>query len=88
MGRSRRPRPKHLGRKLKAIRIGLHLSVAGMAERLGYSHPAHISGFENGKREPPYPVLLAYAKLARVSTDVLIDDMRELPTIRCKRLVS
>jgi hypothetical protein len=30
-------------------------------------------------REPPYPVLLKYARLARVSTDVLIDDKINLP---------
>ena len=29
--------------------------------------------------EPPLPVLLAYAKLAGVSTDVLIDDELDLP---------
>ena len=30
--------------------------------------------FELGTREPPLPVLLAYAKLVDISTDVLIDD--------------
>ena len=31
------------------------------------------------KREPLLPVLLAYARLAGVSTDVLIDDELDLP---------
>jgi hypothetical protein len=37
-------------------------------------HPAQISQFETGRREPPLMLLLAYAKLARISTDDLIDD--------------
>ncbi len=39
----------------------------------------YISGYETGKREPPLPVLLKYARLAGVSTDVLIDDKLKLP---------
>jgi hypothetical protein len=42
-------------------------------------HPAHISGYERGEREPPLPVLLLYARLVRISTDVLIDDEMDLP---------
>ena len=79
MGRSPRPRPKYLGRKFKAIRLSLDLSVAGMATALGYSHPAHISGFESGKREPPLPVLLRYAEVANLCLDVLVDDQMQLP---------
>ena len=79
MGRAPRPRPKHMGRKLKAIRESLELTVVQLAERLDYPHPAHISGFERGDREPSYLVLLSYAKLAGCSTDYLIDDRLELP---------
>ena len=81
MGRARRLRPKHLGKKLKQIREHLGLSQVGMAKALGFPtiHPTNISGFETGKREPPYPVLLKYARLAHVSTDVLIDDKLTLP---------
>jgi len=38
-----------------------------------------ISGYELGTREPPLPVLLRYARLAQISTDVLIDDKLSLP---------
>jgi hypothetical protein len=37
-----------------------------------------ISRFETGTREPPYIVLLRYARVAGVSTDVLIDDDLDL----------
>jgi hypothetical protein len=51
-----------------------------MAKALNFPtvHPTNISGYETGKREPPYPVLLKYARLAGVSTDVLIDDKMSL----------
>lgn len=80
MGRAKRLRPKYLGKKLKAIREELGLSQIGMANALDFPsvHPTNISGYETGKREPPYPVLLKYAKLAKVSTDVLIDDKLKL----------
>lgn len=87
MGRSQRPRPKHLSRKLRQIRTRLDYSVARMAGTLEYPHPAHISGFESGKREPTLPLIVKYAELAGCSTDYLIDDRLELPTRRCKRVV-
>jgi transcriptional regulator with XRE-family HTH domain len=42
-------------------------------------YPTHISEFERGLREPSLLALLEYARLAGVSTDVLIDDEIELP---------
>lgn len=87
MGRSQRPRPKYLGRKLKQIRQRFDYSVVQMAEALDYAHPAHISGFETSKREPSLPLLLKYAELAGCSTDYLIDDRLELPMKKCKRVV-
>ena len=35
---------------------------------------------ESGLREPPYPVLLMYARLVGVLTDILIDDRLNLPS--------
>lgn len=80
MGRAKRLRPKHLGKKLRQIRQALELSQVGMAEALDFPtvHPTNISGYETGKREPPYPVLLKYARLVGLSTDVLIDDSSKL----------
>jgi hypothetical protein len=40
---------------------------------------ASISGYESGTREPPLPVLLAYARAAGVWVDVLIDDDLDMP---------
>lgn len=83
MGRSNRPRPKRLGEKLRRIRAELNLTLEQIIERLDYRdspvYPTNISAMERGEREPPLLLLLAYARLARVSTDVLIDDKLELP---------
>ena len=38
-----------------------------------------ISNYGLGTGEPPLPVLLAYARLAGILTDVLIDDELDLP---------
>ena len=87
MGRAKRLRPKHLGKKLRQIRDILELSQVGMAEALNFPtvHPTNISGYETGKREPPYPVLLKYARLVGTSTDVLIDDKLEIRPNKAKR---
>jgi len=83
MGRSSRPRPKRLGEKLRHIRSALNLTLEQLIERLNYKdspiYPTNISGMERGEREPPLLLLLAYARLAKISTDVLIDDELELP---------
>jgi transcriptional regulator with XRE-family HTH domain len=83
MGRSYRARPKKLGEKLRSIRVGLGITQAEMVARLAVKdeplYSASISEYERGKREPPLLVLLRYAKIAGVSTDVLIDDKEKLP---------
>src|SRR3712207_280609 len=83
MGRSRRPRPARLAAKLRQIRTGLGLTQEQMFEHLGETktalYPGHISLYEGGQREPPLPVLLRYARIARVYVDVLIDDELDLP---------
>jgi transcriptional regulator with XRE-family HTH domain len=85
MGRGMRLQPKNLSKKLKQIRDYLGYTQKEMADKLksrvpeASIHPGHISQFESGQREPQLPVLLAYAKLLRVSTDVLIDDELDLP---------
>jgi transcriptional regulator with XRE-family HTH domain len=80
MGRLPRPKPDRLGEKLLAIRQNLGLSQTQMLKSLGLTidHSA-ISGYELGTREPPLPVLLRYARMVKISTDVLIDDEMELP---------
>jgi transcriptional regulator with XRE-family HTH domain len=82
-GRSYRTRPVRLGRKLRLIRTGLGLTLEQMIKELGVKgeplYAASISEYERGKREPPLIVLLKYARLAGISTDVLIDDRLNLP---------
>jgi transcriptional regulator with XRE-family HTH domain len=82
MGRSHRQKPERLASKLQAIRTNLDLTQEQMIKRLDCSaiplYPASISEYENGRREPPLLVLLAYARLADVTMEMLVDDALEL----------
>ena len=76
----RRQQPKRLARKLLAIRVNLGLSQTEMARRLELKKAyTVISAYERGTREPDLITLLRYARLARVTVDVLIDDKANLP---------
>jgi transcriptional regulator with XRE-family HTH domain len=83
MGQRRRPRPKHLAAKLRRVRSLLELTQEQMAQRLSHiespPQPGHISEFEQGKREPSLLYLLAVARLANLSLEVLVDDEMKLP---------
>ncbi len=83
MGRSHRQIPRRLGEKLRQIRVSLNLTLEQMIEHLDYKtspiYPTNISGMERGEREPPLLLLLAYARLVGISTDMLIDDSIDLP---------
>lgn len=74
-----RPRPKHLAAKLLRIRKALGLSQPQLAKRLNVKEYTDISKYELDRNEPPLSVLLAYARLAGISTDILINDDAELP---------
>src|SRR5258707_6530732 len=82
MSAGKRQRPKRLARKLRQIRVGLGLSQNELIRMLGLTRQItqdYVSAYERGIREPPLPILLKYARLAKVSTDLLIDDGLELP---------
>jgi transcriptional regulator with XRE-family HTH domain len=79
---------QRLGEKLRQIRETLGLSQSEMLRRLGFDEVLiynRISDYELGKREPPFPVLLQYARAVGISTDVLIDDELDLPAKLPKR---
>lgn len=82
MGRSARPKPKRLPDKFLRIREALGLSQNEMLTRLGLKEKlmrAAVSGYELGTIEPPLPVILQYARVAGICTDVLLDDELDLP---------
>ena len=74
-----RPRPKRLAEKLLKIRQALNVSQSVMVHRLGVElAPNNISKYEHNQNEPPTDVILAYARLARVPLEQLVDDELEL----------
>lgn len=79
MGNARR-KPKKLARKLLVVRQRLGVSQTEMARLLQLKKTyTVVSSYETGRREPDLIVLLRYAKVAKVSTDILIDDTKDLP---------
>ena len=82
MGTKPRHRPENLGPKLLQIRHALGLSQSGMLRCLGSEglfSAARISEYESGIREPSLLTLLAYANVARVHLEAIIDDEAILP---------
>ena|SRR3712207_2096659 len=84
MGRttSQLRKPKRLGGKLATIRRHLGLSQNEFIRKLGFADELvreEVSAFERGVRVPPVAVLLAYARVANVLVEWLIDDEVDLP---------
>jgi transcriptional regulator with XRE-family HTH domain len=84
---SKKPeQPKRIAKKVTEIRLSLDLTQEQMAvalrERAAKGvriHDGYIGLYELGKRTPLPLVILAYAKVAGISTDILIDDELVLP---------
>lgn len=79
-----RKNPEKLAEKLRVIRHALHLSQRELIKHLNAEDEllqTHISAFENksANRAPSLAVLLKYARAAKISTDILIDDELDLP---------
>jgi transcriptional regulator with XRE-family HTH domain len=86
MGEKARQKPKRLAEKLLQIRQALGLSQNELIKRMGVDlHQNRISDYETGKGEPSLLILLEYARLVGISTDVLIDDKLDLPAKLPKR---
>lgn len=82
MGRKREEQPKRIAWKLREIRLKLEWTQEEMYQALkaqGASiHPGYVSLYEIGERVPSLLIVLAYARVGGISTDLLIDDGAEL----------
>jgi transcriptional regulator with XRE-family HTH domain len=82
MGTKPRLKPERLADKLRQIRLALGLSQSELWRHLGLEDLIvfkQISTYELGKREPPLPILLRYARAVNISVETLIDDELDLP---------
>jgi transcriptional regulator with XRE-family HTH domain len=82
MGHARN-RPKQLAEKLLQIREALGLSQREIAERLSERAGVkitskNISKYERDRSVPFIEVVLAYARLANVEMNEIVDDDRDL----------
>ena len=83
MARARAHKSQRLGEKLLQIRSALGLSQSEMLNSLGFEDTifyTRISDYELGKRVPPLPLVLAYARVAGVHMEDIVDDDLDLPT--------
>ena len=70
-----RPVPQKLPAKLLAIRQSIGASQSQMVKALNLKiSGARICEYEHGTREPNLLVLLAYARLAEIPLEYIIDD--------------
>ncbi len=77
-----RQKPERLAEKLRQVRLSLGLSQSELLRQLDAESLlalSQISEFETGRREPSLLLILRYARLAGVPTEVLIDDELDLP---------
>ncbi len=83
MGTGKQEYPDRLAEKLLKIRMKLGLSqtsIASALERHGVKvSGGYVSRYELGLRVPGLLTIKAYAKVAGISTDKLIDDDLDLP---------
>ena len=82
MGKGPRQRPQNLARKLLAIRHALGFSQIQLVKAMGINGSTvykRISEYESGRREPSLLVLLAYARVAGIHLEEIVDDKLELP---------
>ena len=83
MGQAPRNKPKRLGEKLLQIREALGLSQKEMAEQLAertrfkITH-TDVSNYERDRMEPFLETTLAYARLANVEMNEIVDDDLDL----------
>ena len=86
MGHARN-RPHRLAEKLLQIRKGLGLSQREIAKRLGEQAGVkisykNISKYEHDRSVPPMEIVLAYARIANVTMNEIVDDEVELSDLR------
>jgi transcriptional regulator with XRE-family HTH domain len=75
-------RSRRIAEKLLQIRKTLKLSQPEILKELGLEEEIsynRISEYERDKYDPPLPVLLEYARVARVSLEDIVEDRLDLP---------
>lgn len=85
MSRVKAGQPKKLAEKLKKLRLDLGFTHAEMFDALQREisgdtilHLGYITRYEAGTRIPSLLVLLAYARVGKISLEALIDDRLEI----------
>lgn len=83
MGSAKQERPERIVEKLRDIRLSLGFTQDEMAKALEAHgvkmYSGYVGSFEIGARVPSLLVALAYARIAGITMEILIDDELDLP---------
>ena len=74
------PSAARFGEKLRLLRRRHGMTLAHMADELGYKTHSYISEIESGRKTPTVAFVLKVADLFSVSTDVLLRDEYNINT--------
>ncbi|MEZ4519929.1 MAG: helix-turn-helix transcriptional regulator [Chloroflexota bacterium] len=69
---------ERFGEKLHALRLHNNLTLAQLAEQLGYTTHSYISELEANRKSPTVKFVLKAARLFDVTTDELLKDELEV----------
>jgi len=66
--------PRHLGEKLRHLRVRRNMSQADLAQQLGLARQAFISNLESGRKYPSLETIVKISEFFGISTDYLLKD--------------
>lgn len=72
---------ERFGEKLRQLRQNHHVTLAWLANKLGYSTHSYISEVEAGQKIPTAQFILKVARLFQVTTDELMKDELEIDLV-------
>ena len=83
MGRGKQEQPRRLAEKLRQIRRSFEMTQEDMARKLESQnlkvYRGYVGLYEIGERIPSVLIIMAYARIAGVTMEILCDDKLELP---------
>ncbi len=65
---------QRFGEKLRMLRKQHNITLAELADILGYTAASHLSQVEHGKKKPTAELVFKVGQFFNVSTDVLLND--------------
>jgi transcriptional regulator with XRE-family HTH domain len=75
---ARKLKAQRFGEKLRTLRKQRHLTQQDLVSAFGYINNGYLSSVETGRKAPSLDLVMKVAQFFDISTDLLLDDAREL----------